>query len=616
MTDKILSNKFPLTLQQENARGSLIGDPFTIIVSVQRVGDEVTITIPQISLDFPPTELVNPNFPFPPDFPSGGFIDTIDNQLPKVFRHFLSMPVAFFIQSNGLNLYYVGEVDFRGRLRITGRQSLPIEVGRFVSLPASVSYVINKPKKICPHNFIVWSGFSNAAKYGADVSQRFDFGEYDDIAQGFHNNTLYSIWSDNSIELPLNDNPQSPYKNYAFAKIDTTSKCNPVISQVTNLSRVPGGITLPSSFTYAEGSMAVDSTGQNIAVVYQQRKTGSIGFILSYSNDGGLNWIRKGLGFGNDGLPVGGTDVHSRYDRFGGLWIEYITVGAAGTNIIYSFDQGNSFIFITTIFPGIACDFAWLGVGPDPENLDKDLLWCIFSPFDPAIANNRSSIVAKPIRINGLNSFDILPSNIFVLTDFRFGGDTVCDVGPSGEVAIGFVNLSYPDQSPTIEPNIRVESNIRTYLTVNKNGVNGTFTPFKDITEFTYGYFNTLFPPAQPHRSVAPATLLAFDKSNKYPGRIYIAYNDTLKTSPSTELKPFLIWSDNLGITWSSPYVVADNIKSIKNQINTGIAVDSVTGKVALTWYDGRNDINSDGQNVQRFATILDPRKLLPVITI
>ncbi len=615
-----------LTMQQENIDGALVGSPFNVTAEIQKNGKEVTLTIPGLNLAFAPTMLTPP---VPPSFPSGGYVDTIDHFLPKKFRHHYPLPVSFFIESNGNDPFYVGEVDFRGKLRILGPQSLPVNAGRFASMPATVTYEIKKAPKVTVKNFIIWDGFSNAAKWnpfdfpdGQEIAISFDFGDYDDISHGFHDNKLYAIWADNSAELPFNT-PDQAFKSYALAKIDVKNKKVKVHKPI-NLTRVPCPVsplcgistcdTLITDTTYAEGSVAIDlNNPNNIAVIVMAQGP----FILAQSCDGGETWTHKILTISDSSKPPQGFDVHVRWDKYGGLWICYLETELQ-LSLVYSSDKGESFDKIFTFKGRLkrAGDFPWIDIGPDPQDPSRELIWLGFHVITNLMTANAVDFFVKPVIINGLGKTNIeVPKKAFHLKpELNFANLPLLAVGPKGEVVIAMEDQSFPDAPrPVSEDRISL-SNSRNYIVINTGGINGEFSPIKVASSLSAGASSLDFihpPPAQPHRALTNLSGLVIDKSTKHLGRIYIGYVDVLGSPFSLATKPFLIWSDDQGITWSSPLLVADNPKSQLNQIQVTLAVDDVTGKVAMTWYDARNDPTQTGQNVQQFGVILNPDQLL-----
>ncbi len=360
-----------LTLQKMDISVQPVGKSFSVTLSIQKDQDgNVTIDIPSITQTFKsskdspnfsrynfPTLIPKPtvgdpvtaySYPqLPHDYPLGGFIDTVDNAIPVEFRPTGGLPITFVVGSVTPGLDYTGYIDNQGRLQFSAPHYFPVGAGKFATLPARVTYAIGKIPEVTLTNFRISLGTSDAAKWdpndfpnddpavGGYRSIHFDFGDFNDPQKGFFNGIYYTTWADNSAALPYNS-PDQAYKSYALAKIkvrDFGKKFE--IERVVNLSRTPGGENLDPRFTYAEGGVAIDPTNEmNLAVTVQQRKESRIGIVLSRSFDGGKTWTKKlfGLPDPNDptkpldpNLPIGGADEHVGFDRFGGLWIIYLT---------------------------------------------------------------------------------------------------------------------------------------------------------------------------------------------------------------------------------------------------------------------------------------------------
>ena len=421
-----------------------------LVLQIKCVDDKVTIAIPPIKQTFESSEL-SPNFtpppgtapgefptlypappkddsisasPYPclppgdkvlpadtkqpclpPDYPLGGFLDTVENAIPVEFRPTGGLPIRFEVQSKvSPGLRYRGDIDNQGRLQFAALGNYPLGVGKFETLPKSVTYVIQPKTTVTLDNLRISPGPSNAAKWDPQLykcqagdpesngiepptdcdkhlSIHFDFGDYDDPQRGFLNGTYYAIWADNSAALHV---PQTEgFKNYALAKIkveDFGKTHN--IEKVINLSRDPNGDQLFEGYTYAEGSVAVDPTNdKNVVVAIQERKPSRIGFVLSRSTDGGETWTKKRIGlsctepkcnctqancpdaphfpdecyspaFPYDGPqplenanPTVVVDLHIGFDRFGGLWLSYLAIANPPDHeqLLYSSDKGVTF---------------------------------------------------------------------------------------------------------------------------------------------------------------------------------------------------------------------------------------------------------------------------------
>jgi hypothetical protein len=115
------------------------------------------------------------------------------------------------------------------------------------------------------------------------------------------------------------------------------------------------------------------------------------------------------------------------------------------------------------------------------------------------------------------------------------------------------------------------------------------------------------FPPA-PHNAFlrAGTALIAVDKSNQHPGRIYAVYVNRPDIYSDAN-KPYLIWTDDLGLTWSNPFTVSTDKSSATAMLPT-VAVDPSTGVVAVSWGDTRGSITNTKMN--RYGVFLDPREL------
>jgi len=82
--------------------------------------------------------------------------------------------------------------------------------------------------------------------------------------------------------------------------------------------------------------------------------------------------------------------------------------------------------------------------------------------------------------------------------------------------------------------------------------------------------------------------------SSNYRGRIYIVFSDQRNGTDDTDI--FLCYSDNQGVTWSSPSRVNDDTGA-SQQFFPWMTVDPKTGAVSVVFYDRRNT-NGDATEV------------------
>jgi hypothetical protein len=101
------------------------------------------------------------------------------------------------------------------------------------------------------------------------------------------------------------------------------------------------------------------------------------------------------------------------------------------------------------------------------------------------------------------------------------------------------------------------------------------------------------FIPPQPDRSVDAEPGLAWDTIGGHNGRIYLVYAlEHPNESNNTDI--YVQYSDTAGSTWSPPVRVNDDT-TVNSQFLPKISLDPTTGKIAVVWYDSRNDLGLGG---------------------
>ena len=94
--------------------------------------------------------------------------------------------------------------------------------------------------------------------------------------------------------------------------------------------------------------------------------------------------------------------------------------------------------------------------------------------------------------------------------------------------------------------------------------------------------------PAESFRAALVYPSLDVDRSTSpHRGRIYCSWMDL---TPAKVTDIFLSYSDNQGVTWSSPIRVGDQTSIPVDRFNHWMSVDAVTGDVNVAFYDTRND--------------------------
>jgi hypothetical protein len=658
--------KMTVTLQQMDISVQPVGRPFEVTLLVRKdAAGNVEIDIPTIELLFN-SSTESPNFArtdfptlvrearagekassysyprLPDNYPLGGFIDTVESLIEAEFRPASGLPVKFVVESTSHSeRRYLGSIDHQGRLQFSALDDYPLDVGQFATAPTRVAYRTGAIPQVAINNIRLSSGSSNSAKWNPrdfkdPRSIHFDFGDYDDAQKGFHNGIYHTLWADNSSTLPYNLNDQ-PFKNYALATIGVQDFGKKIeLLSLRNLSREPGGEELDSNVSYAEGGIAIDPTNHlNLAAVYQQRKSIATGFVLSRSFDGGGTWTRKRIALPNPdnlnepldpNIPLGSSDIHLAFDRFGGLWISYLhgqlTPTPAGFEggpvpLIYSEDKGESFHHVVSQLAltqsempaelwrfSVGLDYTYLAVGPDATDSRFDCVWMSIGDAIDGCAPNEYQQRVWGLRVKGLgmSNIDLGSLKKYVVPSSHEAGFPSLDVGPNGEVVVALrqVNVkgTYLEQ---------LQNNNRAWINVLEHGL--ADDAFSEKREFALTALGSAVAfPATPHNDYLSTgtSMIAIDKSHQHRGRIYAIYCNRPGIN-SHATKPYLTWSDDKGITWSNPIKVStDESESTATRAN--IAVDAETGVVALSWFDARH--SPDNIEMNRYGAFLDPREL------
>jgi hypothetical protein len=294
-----------------------------------------------------------------------------------------------------------------------------------------------------------------------------------------------------------------------------------------------------------------------------------------YSVDGGRTWQNSNM------TALGATigDVASAWDTFGNL---FVTRFGADTNSILvarSTDGGATFGDVRTFTIG--------GGGGDQPNIAvgsggtsaAGSVWLSFT-------DDSGHFVVTGAPVNGFNNVGGFgPLENASNSNPAYFGDL--QIGPTGQVAV-----AYQDNSGIEPENIHVATD--------PSGLQmlGFGAPV-DATSVNVDGFHSV--PPQPNRTIDAEGNLAWDHSGGvHNGRLYLGYVDTTGGDPNnTDI--FVRYSDDGGATWSAPVRVNDD-NTTTTQMQPAIAVDQVTGNLAITWYDARNSVAD--QTVQVFGAV------------
>jgi hypothetical protein len=293
-----------------------------------------------------------------------------------------------------------------------------------------------------------------------------------------------------------------------------------------------------------------------------------------YSLDGGVTWHAST----STGLPASIGDVQTAWDKFGNLFLVYLTP-SVGTVVVRSSDGGATFKDARTIASS-GTDQPEIAVGPSGTSA-PGAVWVAYN----GSGNNWFAVGAPVMGLDMVGAFGTpmaMPGG-----GGNFGGIAI---GPNGQVMTTYQNNGSGAGPDTIKINVKPD------------GLGpGPWSAQSIATSTNVGGFLSI--PAEPSRTIDADAFLAWDRSGgPHNGRVYLLYTDRANLSTvSTQI--YVRYSDNNGATWSDPVRINDDpLTDGKSHFWPAIAVDQTTGAVAVTWYDTRNS-GSANNTTQIFGT-------------
>jgi len=335
----------------------------------------------------------------------------------------------------------------------------------------------------------------------------------------------------------------------------------------------------------SEEAIAVNPTNPNNIVVFTNvghTEAGlAAGMLLGVSFDGGKTWSRRLVGLGA-GDPLGDTccDPSLSFDRYGNLFMTYLYQVEDQVPIALSTDGGLSFNVIANIsqanLPAKKArgDNRGLFRFVDQPTIiaAENEVWVVFNAGGP--------LVATGAPVTGLGKVGaFIPVEVVPGTNNCTYGDVM--IGPSGQV-MQACNLTESGQGGG-----------KIFVNVDPDGLGPAgFGDRIFVTQTHVGGFDFIAP--QPDRSVDAEVGLAWDRSGgAYAGRVYMVYTrEQPNESDDTDVETR--YSDDGGATWSPALQVNDDATT-NSQFLPKISLDPTTGKLAVVWYDSRNDLGTGG---------------------
>lgn len=621
---------------------------FSANITYHKIHDQVFVQIPELNFVVPETvdQCYLDNATIPP--PDGGYLYTKDGFIPHEFRPNVVVPFTFAAEEhlllpledppvNHTGQSYELQIDTEGRIKIAGLGFNPITPGPHTILPTSVTYYLNKNGCHAPKNIPV----SKTPSIPNNSNSPNQFLELQ--MNSFEDGRVAFTFGDNS-------GPNQPIltKNIVAVADVVQHSGKPrlkftVPQLVYDPSTIGYGDPAVGYFTGIETDVAINPTDKNNIVVIEPVRVQSVppsapfpnsrdAVVYQYSLDGGQTWSSPGrVDF--DNLTRLRTDARLKADSFGNFWLIYGNKGplydqstdsGVSMTVFVSSDKGATWQQVAEFLPPDAdtfgFDYPMLSEGGDGSGGKAMYFTWVF--YDEDIQGNAVfKTYMAAFTVGGLGG--------------PFGVPTVINNFPQLDNFISFGNLIATNDGTVIfaapdslgsyggfgVPWVGLENH--NYLTVHQGGLNN-FTPegFSELRLIEYdtiGFNND----AAQHNVVwqRPRGILSSVQTqglgyDEISGRLYALVLSEVKPQVVTDDSPAslhynkgimnLIWSTNLGKTWSEPIPIRDS--DVGQAGVCSVNIDRTTGNLVFGWYDPRED-PEDQQEIKWWATIIAPPK-------
>ncbi|MEI6233958.1 MAG: PKD domain-containing protein [Planctomycetota bacterium] len=364
----------------------------------------------------------------------------------------------------------------------------------------------------------------------------------------------------------------------------TPSVTPPVINSQNNVAGNNVNVD-PSAVTHHSSCVAINPANPKNAVCFSALAQNNGGLAVGVSSTRGVSWVHRHIADGSDAFPVAGGSPSCAFDDFGNLYLAYANNGNTQIVVLMSTDGGNSFTLAGS-FSGTNLGQPRITAGPDTFTSTNggQAVWVGY--YDGT--NGSIFVSGAPILSLG----PVLPlafTNPLGVTgtDVSVVGDLAVD--PDGQVVISFQKAD------------------QIFTSVDQDGL-GTQANFSNpnLVNFTNVLDGNTYP-AQAAIGINASPGLAFDRSGGlFNYRLYIVYVTELSVG-NDDTNVVVCYSDNHGLSpWSTEKIVNDGtLKTDGSETTTQffprIAVDQVTGYVAVSYYDCRNDFGQGGAGDTNF---------------
>lgn len=337
-------------------------------------------------------------------------------------------------------------------------------------------------------------------------------------------------------------------------------------------------------FNESEEAIAVNPTNpRNVVVVTNVGHVEAglaAGMFLGVSFDGGATWRTRLIG-DNDNLGDACCDPSLSFDEHGNLFLTYLYVVENTVPVALSTDGGMTFDVIANIdAPPKTTPTKASGDGRglfryvDQPTISaaSGAVWVVVNAGGPMFATGAP--VTGLGHVGAFFAGEVVPnSNNCTYGDLA--------IGPSGQVM----------QACTL--NSSGQGGGKVFESVDPDGLGPAGFGHRNLVAATHvGGYDYIAP--QPDRSIDAEVGLAWDRtSGRHRGRVAVVYTKEQKNE-SDDTDVYVRYSDDMGATWS-PGVRVNDDHTANSQFLPKISLDPTSGDIAVTWYDGRDDLGTGG---------------------
>jgi hypothetical protein len=289
--------------------------------------------------------------------------------------------------------------------------------------------------------------------------------------------------------------------------------------------------------------------------------------------------------------PLACCDPSLAWDSFGNLFVTYLgATSTLGVKTLLSTNGGQTFTLLQE-FNGTADQPTVVADDTNDPTGAQVTVWIVWKELTRMRASGAA--VTGPGMVGTFTTPHAIPG-----TNTCSFGDVA--IAPNGKV-VQVCQVAGPDGRPGVikvntDPDGLGPLDFGNAIVVASTNVGGA----------------DQIPPQNVHGVDAQAGL-AYDRNPASPrfGRLYLVYTDEVDDELN-DTDIMLLFSDNDGVTWSSPPIRVndDPSTSVRSQFLPKIATNPLSGNIAVCWHDARN---SAGNNeMQEFCSIATPTPPVP----